>query len=487
MVDEYYKNSDDYKRIRRLKQLVVVGFVCLFILLILGPLLHFLESGTIIVSTNGSANAVTLTKDVSGSSEKGSNALTKQGAGGLSARVKAGEYTVTVKNRSFSTQQVVYIKARHTVHVVLNLNKLSQFEPVASFAAHDIDASPTSLYYINLGNNGLYEIGANNQAQAIDSQQAFQSVEWANASFGVGQVENGQYDVIQNGAASPLSTPFVAGLAIYSVAPNEDIYISTNFGLYRGTATGGFTKIYSLTEQAPLIVANNSGVAVFEGGPNGISKQIGHPAETTILSLSSTGKLIAKLDADAYEAAWSPNGKYLVATDDGYTIIYNALLQRVAAVPNTNVNAPVWLNNETILYGVSTGLWAYNVETAQSKLLATTALNGPISEISPSTDGSYVYISTINQQGSSPTYQLSRLGLDGQSVSQQLGELQVFLPNSVNGCGFNYINFTGTNIVVSGSSAQQQTCLQQAQTYLTQYAIDTSKLTFSYSSTDNSD
>jgi|GEM_PF-2010923 len=494
MVDTYYQDTADSRRIRRLKIGIVSFAVIVFVLLVAIPLIQFLQSGEIVVSTNSSANLVTLTRDISGSGEKGSNAFSEQKTGALSARVKSGQYTVTVKNKFTSAQQVVIVKARHTVHVTINLAQTSQsqtplqFEPVASFATHDVKASPAALYYINQGNNELYEIGTNNQAQAIDSQQAFQSVQWINASLGVAQAENGQYYAIQNGNVTLLSTPFVSGgLAIYAVTPNGTVYISSNYGLYRGTVSGGFTKIYSLADQDPLIVAGNNAVAVFEGGPDGISKATGQATSTAILSVSPNGALIQKLDADAYEAAWSPNGKYLVATDDGSTTIFNTALQQVASVPNNNVNAPVWLNNQVLLYGVSTGLWEYNIKTNQSQLLANTALNGSISEISPSTDGSYAYVSTINQQGSSPTYQLSRLGFKGQAVSSTLSELQVFLPNSVNGCGFDYINFSGINIAVSGPPSQQQSCLQQAQSYLTEYAVNTSSFTFSFTPITSSD
>jgi hypothetical protein len=177
----------------------------------------------------------------------------------------------------------------------------------------------------------------------------------------------------------------------------------------------------------------------------------------------------------------------LATTDDSGTAILSPSLQTIATVPNRNVNAPVWLNNTTLLYGVSTGLWSYNIQTNQSRLLATSALNSSISEITPSQDGSYVYVLSINQEASPQTYQLSRLGIKGQTPSTMLGELQVFLPNSVNGCGFNYLDFTNTTILVSGASSQEQTCLQQAQSYLQEYAINTNGFNFTFTSTDNSD
>jgi hypothetical protein len=453
--------------------------VALVIVVIIIIIINSLSKGSLVVNTNSSKNIVSVTKDLSDQQTSGS-ASTTQTNGHLSTKLSPGSYTVTVQNQYFSAQQTVNIRARHTSTVNLKLSKLSYLQPVTSFDTHDLLATNNFLEYIDPSTGYLYMVDNNNNLTNVNGSYSFQNVQWDSSGAGIAQSSNGQYFVVNGSSINPLNTGSVplSTNSFFTISPNGTVYISVNYALYRGTLSGGFTKIDSLSDSAPYLVAGNDAVAVFEGGADGISKVSGE-VDTKFFTINTSGQ-IHTLDGDAYEAAWSPNGQYLITTDDGGTYIYNTSLKQVGNVPNKNINAPTWLNNTTIFYGVSSGLWEYNLLTKQAHAVSTSALNGSVSEINPSKDGEYVYVLTVNQAGSSPTYQLSRFGLNGQSTSTRLGELQVFLPNSVNGCGMNYLNFEKLSIVVTGSGSQEQNCLQQAQTYLTNYGLSTSGLSFSY-------
>jgi hypothetical protein len=464
---------------------VIVAVVLLMVILFSLPLLiNYLTMGKLVITTNSSENSITLSSvnkslnSIKGSAGKG---FSKQAMGSLSVKLKAGNYTVSVQNGSNSTAQYVKVKSHHTEHLKITLLNTTGVEPVVYDNAQDIIADNSHLLYLDPEDSTLNQINSQDQHSESDDQYGFQSIQWADTSYGVGQNAQGQLFVVNKGSVSALQSPVSdqndASL-VYAVAPNRDIYIALGSSVYSGTATGGFKKIYSQQTAGSFLVAGSDKVAIVTIGDVVNSQDGNGVVEPSIVAIDDSGKQVQK-NLNATAAAWSEHARYLAVVTGSAGEILNASLQQIATIPQRNFGNLVWLDDNTLFYSVQDQLWSYNLQTQSSRLIANMPLAEQIQEVKVSTDKAYVYLTTSN---SNNDIAVRRVGLLGQKVPGFIYQLQDILPQATPGSGYGMglYNFAGkpTISVVLTDGSDSSTSLQSAMQELQSDGFDLNQLQF---------
>src|SRR5581483_5054738 len=96
-----------------IKKFVVLGVAGIILLILLSWFWHYLHTGTIIVTTDGSNNSegITLSALKDG---KSNNTYVKRGSKQLSATVPLGKYIVSVNGKALSVNQTVNLTHHET-------------------------------------------------------------------------------------------------------------------------------------------------------------------------------------------------------------------------------------------------------------------------------------------------------------------------------------------------------------------------------------
>jgi len=456
------------------KRFYVFAGLGLVVILFLVWLTVYLSSGKIVITSNKS-NTIVLQK-----TGGGGVAFTKTGMGSLSANVKHGQYTVTIKNASQTSAKVIDFYGGHkTFRYSIYLSKLLDVEPVADQDAADMVVNNDELVYLNADDNNIYKIDSSNNLDVINASQNFQVIKWADTSFGIGQTNNERLYAINNGSVSLLDVPFNYGgkSVSFAISPTQQIYVSYGPSVYIGSQNGNFKKIYTATTSSPALSAGSSLVDVADG-----TLDQGTAQKPEIALVNTSGKYIRKV-IDSQSSILSPNGKYLAVEDEsGIAEIYNSDLENPVTLPtplnNSIISHVTWLNDDTLLYSCGDQLWEYSLAQHKGELLANMPLNWQITGLAINQDGTYVYLTTSDSNGNNQV--IWRIGFNGQKVSALANQLQDILPIYDQQFQLSYINFSGTPVVDIGEIyGVTQNAQQLATQVLQNLGVDTSQVSFS--------
>jgi len=458
---------------------VVFGFFgsCILLLLIV-ELLHYLHTGTIIITTN-SPNSIILTKLSDEDNANGQAPQTFTAHHKLSVRVGLGQYIASVQGNSIGATQLIKLSSHETLRYTINPINTTGMAPVAYQAAQNLAVGNNSLVYLNSNSRQLYQIDSQNNVTAIGQSYIFQSVKWADASFGVGQDNNQHLYVINNGLVSPLQVPqaYASNMTVnYDVAPDKQIYVSFGANVYKGTASEGFKKIYTSSASSQLgLIAGPNQVLVLHDISEG--KQV-------VVEVNAAGKATGK-DFDLGTVAWSPDGRYIASADEGGGTIYDNLHGGEVTIPNNSqlsfIGSLAWLDDTTLFYTSGTQVWVYNVNTRQSRLLANTPLGASATELAVSEDHSYLYVLTGDSSGNTA---IRRIGLRGQTVPKYVYQLQDIFPDRLDNYSLSLVNFTQPPVILVQPYPDAPTAnyIQTATSELQSDGFDTSQLRFQLTS-----
>ena len=462
----------------KLRKYALWGAICLVVVLSLFWLFHYLNTGTIAVTASGSQDIVTIAGVNDGTHSR--NAYYKQATNHLSVRVPVGEYIISAQGHVSTTNKTVVLRARQKLTFTLKPAPVTPPVAVTGTNAVDISASDTQLSYINpdTPNPGLYKIDSQNNVTNIAPGVAFQSVKWANANYGIGQDDNGNLDVINNGGVTQLKTPaaFSANQrAVYAVTPTRQIYLSIGPDIYFGNDSGNFQKIYTVAGAPAQLFPAPGFVGVL-----GFPKRSAQGTDMTIITPG--GKLVRKgsIGGIISGGVWSPDGKKLViSTLEGAGLeIFNSSLERIASLPNGS-DGYAWLDSNILLYSSGNTLLSYHVNTEGSVLIANLPPGNSINEVSLDSSKHYVYLAVQSSTGGT---ELDRVGLSGQKAPDIAYQLDVFFPKSVGGCSINYVNFTAPTLAVTAPDAAA-TCQQLVESEIANDNLNSNLLQINYIST----
>jgi len=398
-------------------------------------LVSYLTQGKLVVTTTTPHSTISLTS-LTGTS------VSSQGHTKLSVTLSSGQYVATVTGESMTSSQVVTVKAHHTAAYQLNPISTTGIEPVMYSATSNFVAGNSQLLFLN-DSSKLSRIDANNNITVLDQNDSFRTINWANASFGVGENNSGHLFAITNGVVAPLNFHNYDSddQPLVSVSPTKQVYVAVGGNLYLGGPSGNFKKIFSSNGDATILNAGKSAVAFVVSPDRDNGNAASGPGAQFFSIVQDSGKSVQQTNTGTFDAAISPDDTYLaIGTAQGGEIL-NASLKQIAAIPHPNFSHPVWLNNNTLLYSVADQLWTYNVLAQKSQVLAATPLAAPITEIAVSDDQSYVYLGVSNP---SEIETLERVPLKNQTISNVVYDLQEIMPDNPGTVSLSMINFAGS-------------------------------------------
>lgn len=454
------------KRIR----LALLALAGLFVVMSAVWLFNFLTSGQLVITTNDPRNSITISS-ISG----GSSTTVKQGAGGLSVRLRPGQYIALAQNRVFETSRIVQIKSRQKSSYELDVRLAGTVEPVLPTGAYDVVSDGSSLLFVDAASGGLYQV-SDGRAPSLISTTPFRSMKWSGVSSGVGQGRDGRLYVYQNGGVSPLTVPFAYADGVnvdYAITGSGSVYVSFGQDVYANRG-GGFQKVLTTDSKSPVLVAGKNHLAVVDGQGT-VEGQKGSPDKSSVTVLDGSGRRVTK-NLGASLLAWSADDKYIAVSSELGNQIYTANLNSVTSYPGPSVSSLVWLDGNTLLYGLSGSLWSFSVSADQASVIASTPLQGAVSDIYPGIDGNYVYMTVA--KSASNNYELDRVGLHGQSVPDYVLQMSTYFPKALDDCSVTYVNFTRPVLLLQADSASQSICLSEANGELHQDGLDSSKFSF---------
>jgi hypothetical protein len=442
-------------------------------LLLLSWLHSYFTNGTITVTTNDSSASVGIKQLTE--PKKDSTPYFKTAPHTLSARLKVGKYQVFTFSGNFSTSKFIELKPHQKLNFNLTAPKASVPEPVYGNGAAGLITDGSQMFFIDPTTHYLSRIDPQNNLTVIDKTRPLTNAQWVNISMGVAEGQDHKLYLVQNNILSAVNLPFSTSADTpmsYSLTKAGKLYISNGKDIYSGTANGSFKKIYSSKGSGATIAsAVDNKVAVIESEEERQDK-------TSLIVVDENGK-VSKKDIEAQQARWSPDGKYLLTNeDDGNVTLLNESLKKVTDTVIDNADHFEWSSSTSFLYGINNQLWNYDINTNQAQNIATmpsaTEGDGTIGAVFP-TDTSYIYVTSqkVSIDSENATYQLFRVGLNGQQVASNIQSVSIFLPETVGVCSLNYLNFKAPSIVVQyPTSSIAPACIDTAKQELQSYELN---------------
>jgi dipeptidyl aminopeptidase/acylaminoacyl peptidase len=476
------------KAIPTRKIIIAVVFFVIFIILVKLTWDYF-HTGKIIITTNNSQSSIVLS-NVNSDNVGGATGAAHKATGKLSVNVSLGHYVATVSNGQKVVTQLITLGSNTTLRYDITLNNTLTTVPVINTTAQDIAVSSSKLVYLNTSTNSIDSIDNNNSLSTLNTPFQFQTVKWANVNFGVGQDRQQDLYLVNNDSVSTIKLPSPTSDSTneYSVASDEQIYVSIGSNVYVRTSDGNFKKIYT-TPSAPLVIggSNNKVAVAYSTDESGDDDD---DSGVTIATISTSGQVEKTSPGeDVSSLIWSPNNNYLASLNESSINIYTASLHAVAIIPTAvPIGYLSWLSNNKVIYAGGGKLWTYDLSNGRADLIATMPLATSVTGLAVSQNGSSIYISTANTitAGNSAILEVN---LNRQQPSSLAEELQVLLPMALNGYTMSLVNFAqpSTIMVVPSSlqsNANQNSYIQDAQTALQQDGFNIAQLRFSFSQPD---
>lgn len=436
----------------------------LFLVAVVWIIFSFATGATLTLTTNDS-DATWLVHETSPEPQ---NINVPSGGKRVDLRVEAGTYTVTVKNKSTSSIQIVTVGIGEHKTITLNLNSINVLipspQPVTSMGAGSFMITSASMTFVdrNSSDSHLYYVDSSNRTRLLDGRHTYQTIQWADDSFGIGLVKLGSLGYgltkIEDKTVTDVALPFTSNDPIgYAVAPNRAWYASDGHTVYRANADGSFTKVYTAGSNKNLYVvsASNDAALIAEKDKNTVR-------EGNLIALHTDGTKY-QIEGEVYESAWSPSGDKLVTSGDTAEIFDNKL-NVTHVLPQGNVGSPVWLDDNTLLYSLSGNVWRYDLSDRKAHVIATVSDTvGTISTIGPDSTRDYLYISVYRNGFATPTFSLGRVSIGSKPVpdSSTAALLSVIFPYTESGCTLNTMNFSALTVLFSTTSAHPN-CVEAA-------------------------
>lgn len=400
----------------------------------------------------------------------GEKTFFKQAKHRLSLRLSPGNYNLYAYGDSggSAVSQTVQIKPRQKLNVTLNPTKMTAPEPVYGRGVSSVFANSNSLTFIDSVEDQLKKAGKDGRIASLYPGLVLRRVAWIRAGYGV--AENYKSDrlyVLKDGQKKDLVLPsYITAPYTYDVSTNGHLYVASGKNVYYTTLDGlpSFEKIYTADSTNIGLVASLDKVAVLTSPDN-------QPGG--YLAVINIGGKTFKKNVFVTHAAWSPDGKYLLAGGEGSSFLANSSLDQVSIFPINDYGLFIWKDAGSFFYARDSELWVYDVLAKKSHKLSGLPAKQSITGIFTDQDESYVYFTA---QSNKP--QLFRAGLRGQPVSTVLSALSVIMPENLDYCALNFINFTKPTILLSYPENHRSVCLLAANTELSNYGVPPSDIIF---------
>lgn len=462
----------------RQRELLMIALGIVFLVTAALAVVWYLSLATLTVTTDDSANRIKVRRDYGTRQEQ---ITVNQDGKRAQLQLAAGTYIITVQNFTKSSVQVVTLKAGEHKDIMIN-TKTETFEAVSSevtsYGAGNTVASHDTLRFIdrNSGDRPLYSVDSHGRVSVLDKKTRYTNVKWAGTSFGIGYGINRNnkyvFTKIEGNSVETVVAPFTVSVtSSYGVAPDKSWYISDGHTVYRANADGSFLKVYSTDEEVAIVSTSNDALLLSQKPPQSTR-------EGALAILHTNGDLY-KIGGEAYEAAWSPSGKKLVTSGDT-SKIFDGKFNVIGTLPSGNFLSPVWLDEDTIIFGVANKVMRYELSSGKATtLLSFDPVAGTPSHISVNEEGDAIYVA-VQKGGDRPNlvFRLEKISLKGGATTKvPVDKLNLLIPNTIRGCNLNYMNFTRFSIIIDYVSSPKN-CVPAIKDYITSYKIPLADIGF---------
>lgn len=433
------------------KQTMYIALAVILLLAFGWVIVWFYTLSSIQIHTNSIGNEI-IVNQITNNSTNPVKVESKNAS--ATVRVAAGTYAVTVTNGEQTKSQIVKVGIGETKKLEMSLGNSTIFtnpEPVTSLGAVSLAANKELVRFLDKNNpNGeIHNLNSTGTMTSLDSTVFYKQIKWSSSpdfGLGIGTEKSTNKLVIRKvdgNEVTTVITPFKPNQSTtIGVAPNKNWFVSDGKSVYQGFNDGSFKKLYSGDNILAIISASDNAILLSSYKEKSIR-------EGSLLSLHTDGTKY-QISGSVYEAAWSPDGKKILATGDTNGI-YDDKLNKVNLTVNGNVAGLAWLDNDTVVYGLQNKLIKYTIKDGTTNtILSFPDSNYPyISYSTLSKDHDYLYV-TI-QKGTLRTslkYKTYRIGLNGQPVPDlPLQSLDLLIPNTTYGCKFDFVNFNQFHIL----------------------------------------
>jgi hypothetical protein len=427
---------DNLKNITNKKTYIYIGLSILFIIFI-QILWSFLHTGRIIINTDSTSNSITLV-EVNSKGIIGTTQTNIKTEGKLKASLPLGHYLVTVNNNNKTSTQLINLGSNKTLTYNISLSNTISTEPVINTSAQDIAASNNIFSYLNVETNNLNSIDTNNNLSVVKPSNYFQTISWANVSYGVGQTSDQKLYTVDGNSVSNIILPFntTSKNIGYAVANNKQIYISSGSDVY-SDINNKFSKLFTASSPNLVLGASVNKVAIAYLPSNNLNN-----ANTLLSVVDTSGKIHSTNILGPVSAlSWSPNSLYLAVINRSSINILNKSLKTLVVIPTTlPANNIAWEGSSSFIYTDNGNIWSFNVNTSGAHIIADIKTPYVVSGLAVSDDRSYIYISTTNTISKSNSA-IFRISLNGQVAPTLVYQLQDILPLTLSDSTISLINF----------------------------------------------
>jgi len=472
----------NYPQLKKIIQYVVIFIVFIYLIIFLINYIKTYSFGSITVKTDGKNTITIIPENYLGTSKKPTTAGKVLRASKI-LRIKAGVYIVTVRSGVHATSKEITITSRKGNVITLDLpSSNGLIDAVGNINSNSFSVSNEHLLYLDQVSNKINDINKNDQLLPFKDQTSYKTLQWANPNYGIAQDNGGLFHVISQSGSRDLSLPSnILFTKPYesppqlSLAANKEMYVLNGTTLYAGAEGGVFKTIGSEKRGVLLLGGANKLATIYRSSDKSTTGS--DPSTLTVIDLA--GKTIVK-NVYATNARWSPSGKFIAVSSNGFGKIYDDSLNVIATIPTNSISNFSWLDDSTLYYSSGNMLWKFIAGSKTSSTIYTAPSSQAITSLSSNQDNSYLYFSMEGTNSDAKNVSIYKIPLNKQTINKQITASQAALPWLVGRCIFTLTNFNKPTIQFYDPFPEDN-CPDKGRFFLQQKNIDPSL--FNYSST----
>ncbi len=470
----------NYPQLKKIIQYVVIFIVFIYLIIFLINYIKTYSFGSITVKTDGKNTISVIPENYLGTSKKPTAAGTLLKAS-KTLRIKAGVYIITISNGIQTISEEITVSSRKGNKFTINLPiSNGQIDAVGNINSTSFSVSKDHILYLDQVSNKINDINLNDQLLPFGDQTSYKNLQWSNSNYGVAQDLGGLFHVIsQTGSRSLSLPPNVQFTQPYKPTPqlslssNKEIYVLNGSTLYAGTEGGVFKVIGSENRGVLLIGGPNKLATIYRSSDKSTAGS--DPSTLSVIDLD--GKTIVK-KVYATNTSWSPSGKFIAVSGNGFGKIYDDSLNEIATIPTNSISNFIWLDNSTLYYSSGNMLWKFIITSKTSSTIYTAPSSQGITSLSTNYDNSYLYFSIEGSKSDARNVSIYRIPLNKQTINSQATTAQAVLPWLIGRCIFTLTNFNKPTIQFYDPFPEDN-CPDKGRGFLQQNNLDPSLFNFS--------
>lgn len=458
-----------------LKKIILLFLLTIAFMLFGQYMYSYLLFGRLVIHTNDHSNLI----KISGTSNN--NSFEKNTTGNIKINLKPGIYRIVSTDSSGgrSIAKQINISRRQKIKADLTPPELSSPQPFYSQPVDGLMPTTSQVIFLDSNTHKIKRVDSANRLSDF-APGKFESLIWANEKLGVAKTVSGDLYKVTGASVNKINTGNITPIDAYGITNKGEVYIANKTDVYLSTLGGkNFSKVFSSKQSGLGLVVGQNKALVVEPAEG--------EEESMTVNILSGEKAVAKNNLALVRLAWSPNGNNFFVGDKRKTTIYNSQFDVTDQIFASNVSTMSWKDDKTLYYSIENQLWKYDLQTHTDSKIATLPYGQKIGYIFASNNSNYLYLATSTEDKSSVLkFSLAKTVLDDPLLG-----LDAFMPENIDTCSLNYINFTSPTIMISSpNTTSSDDCVSATKGELSNYGFDPAKFKFlstQYSVSDEED